>query len=118
MTEKFEKFPHLLFGPGVAYYAEEVLGDGPVPIVGIKEYVKPAADAQLKAKENHKRFIDSIVQSKASSINGKPIKAMKGVNYNNLKFWNDKIRSGKSDFTKHIVWAYKILGEAIQATLL
>jgi hypothetical protein len=117
MSKPFEKFPSLLFGDADAYKGAEQVGLNVVAAATGEEQAKETKEmaAFEKAQENHKAFLDSIIQSKSATINGQQVKPMKGVNYHNLKYWNDLIRTGKSDFTKHIVWAYKILWETSEA---
>ena len=105
MANKFESEPFLLFAldPVKAKRAETT------------NESKDLYQRKI-ALENHKAFLDAVLKSDATlTFYGKIFEVMQGVSYHNLKTWNSMINSNQADFTRHIVWAYKVLWEFLYA---
>ena len=108
MANKFESEPFLLFtqDPVEADRADD----------GSRENVKTLTKEGVIARDNHKAFLDAVLTTQSKlTYDGHKIDPMPGISYHNIKTWNDMINSNEADFTRHIVWAYKVLWEVLYA---
>ena len=126
MSSQIERFPYYLFLK-LEFVSETknfmknggsvfmLMGLTPTPEGELSEASAQFRAATLAAQEEMKNVFDSILKSAETVVRGKTVKPMKGINFHNLRTWNEMINNGEADFTRHIVWAYKIVWELLYA---
>ena len=126
MSSQIERFPYYLFlKPEFVSETKDFMKNGgsiamllgltPTPEGELSEASAQLRAATLAAQEEMKNVFDSILKSAETVVRGKTVKPMKGINFHNLRTWNEMINNGEADFTRHIVWAYKIVWELLYA---